>query len=135
MSDCRAIASYRSAQIPSDEFATRVDFKALIATLVQQSRSPEKLNRVAAIEWLHQLIKLGQTALISVYPILARVLLRSMSETVPEIIKNVIDTSHKLMHLVERTTEPFPASELIKVCILHNVRHPRPEFTCMLGCH
>ena len=72
-------------RIPPEDFDRRVAFKPIIRILARQCLCEEKFNRVTAVWWLHQFIKLGGQKLISMYAQLLESVLHCISDPEPEL--------------------------------------------------
>ena len=71
--------------------------------LAQTGREKDKFNRVTAIEWLSHFIPLGRSRLAPWYPSLVATLLRGLSDTESELVKEVGKANADLMALVRST--------------------------------
>ena len=82
-----ALAGFLDAinRVKPEDFAKRVAFKPIIRVLARQCLCEEKFNRVTAVWWLHQFIKLGGQTLVSMFAQLLESVLHCISDPEPEL--------------------------------------------------
>jgi len=91
-------------RVPAADFESRVAFRPMVETLISQtSREKDKFNRVTAVEWLLQLVILGQRKLAPVYHRLVAGVLRCLSDPEAEIMQEAGKTNAELMGLIRST--------------------------------
>lgn len=82
-----ALAGFLDAinRVKPEDFDKRVAFKPIIRVLARQCLCEEKFNRVTAVWWLHQFIKLGGQKLVTMYAQLLESVLHCISDPEPEL--------------------------------------------------
>lgn len=91
-----------------------VEFGPMIPILVAQCNSKERFNRLTAITWVHEFIKLGGEKLILFYSGLLGAIMHCISDGDPEIRAVAGQTNQDLLLLVNETTRDFELSPLLQ---------------------
>lgn len=95
-----------------------VEYGSMVGILVGQCRSKERLNRLTAISWVQEFIKLGGTRLLLFYSELVGAIMHCISAEDLEIRAVADCTNVELLSLVRKTQESFELSPLLQVLIL-----------------
>ena len=92
----------------------RLQLAPIIKILVEQC-APRQLrfNKLTAITWLQEIIKLGQERLQDLYGLLLNAVLQLVADSEHEIRDYATETNEDLLHLVRKTPEPLDFSVLL----------------------
>jgi vacuole morphology and inheritance protein 14 len=82
---------------------------------VGQSRSKDKFNRLTAICWIHEFIKLGGVKLVSFYATVLGSIMFCISDVEQDICEATKGANQSFISLVRNTTEAFALSPIIQL--------------------
>jgi len=95
-----------------------VEFGPMVGILVSQCRNRERFNRLTAIVWVQEFIKLGGNKLILFYSELLGAIMYCISDSDIEIRQVAGYTNIDLLQFVEGTSEEFELSPLLQTLTL-----------------
>ena len=103
-----------------------VDFGPMVGILVHQCCSTARFNRLTAIIWVKEFIKLGGERLLLFYSELLGSIMHCISDNDVEIRKLAGRTHSDLLHLVKLTKNSFELSPLLQTLIASLGSHHIP---------
>lgn len=90
-----------------------VEYGPMVAILVTQCNSKERLNRLIAITWISEFIHLGGDALLPFHSEILGACMRTISDDEVEIRQVAEVTNNDLLTVVKETANPFDLSPLL----------------------
>jgi len=90
-----------------------VELGPMVHVLVAQCRSKEKSNRLTAMTWMMDFIKLGGTRLLPFYAGILGSIMACISDPEPEICSTTRNANQGLINLVKTTSEIFELNPLL----------------------
>ncbi|EGB04925.1 hypothetical protein AURANDRAFT_38752, partial [Aureococcus anophagefferens] len=106
--------------------STVVEFGPMVGILVSQCRNKERFNRLTAITWVQEFIKLGGSRLLLFYSELLGAIMHCISDSDTEIRQVAGYTNVDLLRLVKSTTEEFELSPLLQTLTMELDSHHIP---------
>jgi len=106
--------------------STVVEFGPMVGILVSQCRNKERFNRLTAITWVQEFIKLGGNRLLLFYSELLGAIMHCISDSDIEIRQVAGYTNVDLLKLVKSTNEEFELSPLLQTLTMELDSHHIP---------
>ncbi len=110
----------------------------MISILVSQCKSRHILNRLTAVQWIHEFIALGKGELVPFYPVLVEGMLHCISDAAAEIKENAAKANEALIALVRKTEEKIDLKGVLEKLTVNLLNDNEPtrlaslSWICML---
>ncbi|CAN0416335.1 unnamed protein product, partial [Ectocarpus sp. 12 AP-2014] len=103
-----------------------VDFGPMVPILVGHCNSKDRFNRLTAVQWVHEFIKLGGERLVLFFWELLGAISHCISDTDPVVRERAGEANKDLLELVQGSSEEFELSPLLKTLKVGLLSHHVP---------